>query len=389
VSDFAQSGLISTFQQLNAAHAPQLELELGELSAQRPIALVLPCHGGDLDRPALEHILDELQGASFLQQIVVSLNGLDAAGYARARTLFSRLPQPVRLLWNDGPGTGELLERFSPGKGLNVWVALGLLCEEAQTEIIALQDCDVTSFRRSTLARLCYACAHPQLAYSLAKMFYSRATDRLYGRVSRLFFAPLLHAIVRLHGHQPLIEFLLSFRYPLAGECALTRELASQLPLNNGWGLETGMLCELFRHVDPRQVAQVDGGSGYDHKHQPAAGALETMSAEIARTLFVHLAGEGLALNAEFLATVTAAYRREATLAVRRSANLALINGLSFDQEVELGIVERFAAQLENIYPGEPPAPALPSWSTLKRTEPEWVAALWGRAPRMGSRGSM
>src|SRR4029079_9512017 len=127
------------------------------------------------------------------------------------------------------------------GKGLNVWAALQIVCHEARSEIVALQDCDVTSFQRGTLARLCYACAHPQLNYAFAKMYYSRATDRLYGRVSRLFFAPLLHAIVRLAGPRPLIDFLLSFRYPLAGECAFTCDVASRLPLSSNWGLETAM----------------------------------------------------------------------------------------------------------------------------------------------------
>ena len=125
-------------------------------------------------------------------------------------------------------------------------------------------------------------------------MYYSRVTDRLYGRVSRLFLAPLLHAIVRVAGHQPLVDFLLSFRYPLAGEVALTRELAATLPASSGWGLEIGQLCEVFRRVDPREVCQVDGGAGYDHKHQPAATALAGMAAEIARELFAQLAAEGL-----------------------------------------------------------------------------------------------
>ena len=74
-------------------------------------------------------------------------------------------------------------------------------------------------------------------------MYYSRVTDRLYGRVSRLFLAPLLHALLRVAGHQPLLDFLLSFRYPLAGEVALTRELATTLPASSGWGLEIGSVC--------------------------------------------------------------------------------------------------------------------------------------------------
>src|SRR5258708_1033597 len=177
-------------------------------------------------------------------------------------------------------------------------------------------------------------------------MSSSRVTDRLYGRVSRLFLAPLLHAIVRVAGHQPLVDFLLSFRYPLAGEVALTRELAAELPISSGWGLEIGQLCEVFRRVDPREVCQVDGGSGYDHKHQPAATALAGMAAEIARELFAHPAGEGLDNDAAFHAAVAAAYRREAAHALRRSASLAWINGFPFDEAAEQEMLATFARQL-------------------------------------------
>jgi len=340
VSDFAQTGLICTLQRLNDAHLARVETELAELALARPIALVLPCHGRDLDQPAFARLLDELHGAAFLREIVLSVNAVAPPLLGTVREKLSALPQKTVLLVNeDRPG-----ERA--GKGSNVRAAVALLTREGECDIIATQDCDVGSFRRVDLARLCYAVAHPRLGYRFAKMYYSRVTDRLYGRVSRLFLAPLLHAIVRVAGHQPLVDFLLSFRYPLAGEVALTRELAASLPVSAGWGLEIGQLCEVFRRVDPREVCQVDGGTGYDHKHQPAVTALADMAAEIARELFAQLAAEGLAKDPAFHAAVAAAYRREADHALRRSAALALVNGLPFDEAAERAIVETFATRL-------------------------------------------
>jgi glucosyl-3-phosphoglycerate synthase len=339
VSDFAQTGLICTLQRLNDSHLAAVEAELVELSAHRPIALVLPCHGADLAQPALAHIVAELSGARFLREVVVSLNGLAADGLARARALFAPLPVRQTFLVNDRAGEPG-------GKGRNVTAAFAHLTA-GECEIFVTQDCDVASFRAADLARLCYAVAHPSLGFCFAKMYYSRVTDRLYGRVSRLFLAPLLHAIVRVAGHQPLVDFLLSFRYPLAGEVALTRDLAATLPASHGWGLEIGQLCEVFRHVDPRKICQVDGGAGYDHKHQPAATALAAMAGEIARELFNQLAAEGLPGDAPFRAAVAAAYRREAAHALRRSASLALINRLPFDEAAERTIVETFAGRLE------------------------------------------
>jgi glucosyl-3-phosphoglycerate synthase len=154
---------------------------------------------------------------------------------------------------------------------------------------------------------------------------------------------------VRVAGHLPLVEFLLSFRYPLAGEVAMTRELASALPGTDGWGLEIGQLCAVFRTVEPREVCQVDGGAGYDHKHQTAATALTAMAAEIARELFAQLAAEGLPANAAFCGAIATAYRRETEHTLHRSAALALINGLDFDEPAERAIVAAFADRLEEL----------------------------------------
>jgi glucosyl-3-phosphoglycerate synthase len=340
VSDFAQTGLICTLQRLNDTHLPRIEAELVDLARVRPVGLVLPCHGRDLDQPAFARLIDELRGAAFFREIVLSVNGVESAAFEALPVRLAALPQKTTLLNNDSR-VGE-----PAGKGANVRAGFAHLAGVGECEIFATQDCDVASFRRADLARLCYAVAHPRLGYRFAKMYYSRVTDRLYGRVSRLFLAPLLHAVVRVAGHQPLVDFLLSFRYPLAGEVALTRDLASALPASAGWGLEIGQLCEIFRRVDPREVCQVDGGPGYDHKHQPAATALADMAAEIARELFAQLTAEGLPGDTAFRAAVATAYRREAAHALRRSAGLALINGLPFDETAERAIVETFAERL-------------------------------------------
>jgi glucosyl-3-phosphoglycerate synthase len=338
VADFAQAGLISTLQRLNEGHIATVESELCALAREKSIGLILPCHATDLERPALAHIQEELEKAEFLSLVVLSVNGIEAAEFERrfGARFSSRGSQ--RVLFNS-PGCG---------KGRNVLQAIRYLCEQG-CDIVVTQDCDVASFRHGDLARLCYAVVHPQLGFRFAKAYYSRATDRMYGRVSRLFLTPLLHAIIRVAGHHPLLDFLLSFRYPLAGEVAMTRDLAAQLPVSDGWALEIGQLCEVFRRVDPRDVCQVDGGSGYDHKHQPADTALAQMVTEIARELFAQLAAEGLPNGPEFQSAVAKAYRREANHALRRSSALARINSLPFDSIDEATIVQVFSERLRDI----------------------------------------
>lgn len=351
MSDFHQHGLISTLQELGPGNRAHLETELGEFAARSPIALILPCHGRDLGEPALESIIRELAEATFLSEIVVSMNGLDEVAYGVAQAKFSKLSQRYRLLWNDGPELRPLYEargHYGEGKGFNVWAASDLLCREGKCHWLVTQDCDVMSFQCSTLARLCYASVC--LGYEFSKMYYSRVTDRIYGRVSRLFLAPLLQALIRVSGHHPLLDFLLSFRYPLSGECVMHRSLAERLFFSKGWGLEIGILCEVFRRVSPRKVCQVGGNSHYDHKHQPMSGpsgGLEAMAREIALILFRNLSMEGIRIDGSFLSAVRSAYTSEASEALVRFQNLARINGLPFLLDEERTNVKLFARALD------------------------------------------
>jgi glucosyl-3-phosphoglycerate synthase len=379
VSDFAQHGLISTFQQLRDAGGDGFESELG--CCGRNIALILPCHAAELGSPALEGLIRELAPADFLTEIVISMNGLDAAGFESAHTIFAPLPQPHRIVWNDGPRLEKIYLGAgirAGGKGRNVWAALGLLIREARAEIIAVQDCDVTTFRRGTLARLCYAVASPELGYSFAKMYYSRVAGRIYGRASRLFLSPFLQALIRIGGHHPLLDFLLSFRYPLAGECAFTRSLAGEIRISPGWDLEAGLLCEVFRHAPGRDVCQVDGGSDYDHKHQPLndgrGGGLVPMIQCIARTLLRELMNEGFAAGPGFLEALGQLYRREAAEAIRRSKHLAMMNRLPFDEAGETAALVTFAAGLDaaTLPSIESDAPLAP-WERLIRTDGDFI----------------
>lgn len=380
MSDISQHGLICTLQRLN--ENPELEAELAELTRARPVVLVLPCHASELERPALSGILRELSRESqdgeksaaqpdFLSEVLIPMNGLDSDGFLRAQAFFrQRLAVPHRVLWCDAVADGfrALVPGFASGKGSNVWLATGALVREAKCAFVLMADADVTTFRREMLARLAFSLAHPSLGYAFAKSYYPRVTDRIYGRVSRLFFAPLLQALVRTGGHQPLLDFLRSFRYPLAGECGFTRALAGSLPFETGWGLETGMLCDLFRHTDPRDVCQVDAGGRYDHKHQPLGDGergLVRMCGEIARTLFGRLAREGIRLDPPFLASVLSSYKKEAAEAVRRSAALSKINALRFEPGDEEAAVASFETALRLAFEKPGHTQTLPAWNAV------------------------
>ncbi len=379
MGDFAQTGRICTLQRLNETHLAAIEAELTDLSRTHPIALILPCHARDLAQPALLHLRTELQGAAWLSQTVVSVNGCDA-DMVQARRFFQDWPGPLRLLWNDEPAqaaayTDLLGHSNSRGKGFNVWAAVGLLTATADVQTIVTEDCDVTTFQRADLARLCYATSHPGMGFALAKMYYSRATNRLYGRVSRLFLTPFLQALEHLLGRVPLLDFLLSFRYPLAGETAMRRQFAEEACFDAGWSLELATLCETHHRWPALEVCQVEGGPAYEHKHQPAPEALVAMARELASTLLAGLEAEGFRLDQAFYNALPEAFLKASTEVRRRYAALARINALPYLSDEEEGLTNAFAASLGQ--GTSIPSPMLPSWSSLGRLQPAKVAALF------------
>jgi glucosyl-3-phosphoglycerate synthase len=373
MSDFAQNGAVCTLQRLNDAHLEPLSDQwLPDAATQCPITIILPCHAPDLGTPALSRICQELSLTRWTREVIIPINGLPPDSLPGVRQFFQQnLSHPHTLLPTDSGKLPQLLaeaaggrpETLVPGKGLNVWAAVGVAYARATPGALALQDCDVLSFQRAALGRLCFAVADSSLEFDFSKMYYSRVSDRLYGRVSRLFLTPLLHALVRVAGHHPLLHFLLSFRYPLAGECALSMDLATQIPLHCGWALEIGMLSDVFRTLELPRICQVDGGSGYDHKHQPAAERLTGMCQQIAVCLLHQLAREGCEMSPSFLNALSGALKLEAQEATRRFHALSKMNGLNVPLEQEQALARQFALCLPSSLPDV--LPPLPPWNSV------------------------
>ena len=87
MSDFHQSGVITTLHRLGAPDLARLERQLLSYSRARPIALVLPCLFSEIRGPGLKGIVDALRGVRYLRQVVVSLSGTaERAEYERCAT---------------------------------------------------------------------------------------------------------------------------------------------------------------------------------------------------------------------------------------------------------------------------------------------------------------
>jgi glucosyl-3-phosphoglycerate synthase len=398
MSDFHQSGVITTLHRLGAPDLARLERQLLSYSRARPIALVLPCLFSEIRGPGLKGIVDALRGVRYLRQIVVSLSGSgQRAEYDEMRDFFDGVRtlngDPPILLWNDGPRMQQLFQRLndegletgSNGKGRCTWLAYGYVLAANVSRVIAVHDCDIRDYSRELLARLCYPTANPNLHYEFAKGYYSRVTERLYGRVTRLFVTPLLRALKAVLGAHPLLEYLDSFRYPLAGECSMTVDQARMNRIPSDWGLEVGLLVEVYRNCSPKRICQVELTDNYDHKHQDlsesdATRGLHRMVLDIASSLIRNLASYGVEFDAGFLNTLTAAYLRMAQDAIASYSDDAALNGLVFDRHEEEFAVETFLGALRAAGLGfvrDPMgAPQIPNWNRVTSALPEFLDEL-------------
>ena len=94
-----------------------------------------------------------------------------------------------------------------------------------QSSMAAVHDCDILSYNRELLARLCYPVAHPSLGFDFCKGYYARYTDKLNGRVMRLMLTPLIRSLKSILGLHPYLVYMDTFRYPLSGEIAMGIDL--------------------------------------------------------------------------------------------------------------------------------------------------------------------
>ncbi|TLY17698.1 MAG: glycosyl transferase [Nitrospirae bacterium] len=388
MSDFHQNGVVTVLHRLGPPNVDQLEEELQRHATVNPIALVLPSLYAELQRPALKTIVETLKEVRYLNEIVISLDKASALEFRLAKEYFSALPQRVRLIWNDGTHIQDILKLLVSheidvglqGKGRGCWTAFGYVLARRQSKVIALHDCDVLSYNREYLARLCYPIANPNLGYEFCKGYYSRVTDRLHGRVTRLFITPLIRSLQQLVGPHPLLTFLDSFRYPLAGEFAMVRDLAWINRIPGDWGLEVGVLAEVYRNCALRRICQADIADAYEHKHQdlsadnPNAGLLK-MCMDITKSLFRNLASEGVVLSEGLLKTLQATYLQAAQEAISRYENDAAINSLKFDRHQERTAVEAFLKGLKLATGGflEDPlgVPMISNWSRVAAAVPD------------------
>lgn len=393
MADFFQTGALATLHRLGESDLASLESRLVDFTRDLPLALVLPCHARELANPALPKIIRELSGVSYLEEIVVGIDEASPDQWAEAQKLFSVLPQKPVLLWNDGPRLQALMAELhgnelytgASGKGRNLWLCFGYVLASERSRRIAVHDCDILTYSREMLARLCYPVAHPNLGFDFCKGYSARFTTQLNGRVMRLMFTPLIRALESIIGQQHFLTYLDTFRYPLAGEVSLDVDIARRIRVPGDWGVEVGMLAEVFRVAAPKSICQVELCERYDHKHQdlsandPSAG-LNKMAIDIAQCIFHTLASQGVKLDQGLFDTLLSAYKRKADDMLRFSAADADINALKYDRHHEELAVTTFARSIRiaaaNYLKDPLGDPSIPNWDRVESAIPGFLKKL-------------
>jgi glucosyl-3-phosphoglycerate synthase len=395
MADFYQNGIVTTLH--NLAHRPleEIESELREFSKKRPMSLILPSLFSELEGDALPNIVKHLEDADYLSEIVIGLDRADEEQYRHALKFFGKLPQHHRVLWNEGPRLqaldAELQELNLPpkelGKGRNVWNCMRYTLASNRSESVALHDCDIVTYELELLAGLIYPVANPRFNYEFCKGFYARVADgKINGRVSRLLVTPLLRALKKMFGEMEYLQFMDSFRYPLAGEFSFRKDVLNDIRIPSDWGLEIGVLSEMHRNYANNRLCQVDIADVYDHKHQDLSsdndqGGLSKMSIDISKALFRKLATHGKTFNTETFRSIKATYFRIALDFIETYHNDAVMNGLTLDIHAEEKAVELFAQNImkagEAFLDKPMETPFIPSWNRVISAKPDILERLY------------
>ena len=394
MSDFSQNGIISTLHDFGTKTTSEIEKELLSFSKLRKMELILPCLYSELEGNALPKIVKEISKTKYLDHIIVGLDKANSKQAKKAWKFFKKLNMPFSILWNDGPALKKLDQELkkkdlAPNelcKGRNVWYCLGMCIARDSARSVALHDCDIKTYDRRMLAKLFYPVVNPTFNFEFCKGYYPRiAENKMNGRVARLLVFPLLTALEKTIGKSDYLEFMKSFKYPLAGEFSFRRNVLPELRISSDWRIEVGILSEMQRSFSPQNICQVDLADKYDHKHQilsidDETKGLSRMSIDIIKTFIKKLATQGNTFSREKFRSLKATYYRSALDLIDIYRSDAEMNGLKLDTHTEEKTVELFARNImkagEAFILNPMDTPFIPTWSRVKSAIPDFLKRL-------------
>jgi glucosyl-3-phosphoglycerate synthase len=391
MGEFSQNGVVANLHDFSTRTTDQIEKDLEKFSKTRPMELILPCLYSELEGDALPKIVNEISKTKYLNHIIIGLDKANKLQAKKAWKFFKKLKVPFSILWNDGPKLKKLDKELKKidlapkqmGKGRNVWYCIGMAIARDEARSVALHDCDIKTYDRRLLAKLFYPVENPLFNYEFCKGYYPRIADnRMHGRVARLLVNPLLTAMEKTIGKSDYIDFMKSFKYPLAGEFSFRRNILPELRISSDWGIEIAILSEMQRNYSSNNICQVELADNYDHKHQilsikDSSKGLSKMSIDIIKTLVRKLATQGYSFSKETFRSIKATYYRSALDLIDIYRSDAQMNGLKFDSHNEEKTVELFALNImkagESFFENPMDTPFIPTWHRVKSAIPDFL----------------
>ncbi|MDA0269217.1 MAG: glucosyl-3-phosphoglycerate synthase [Cyanobacteria bacterium] len=376
--DYKQD-LITTIHDLGC-DLPGLDDRLTELSQALPTAVLIPSLYEELERPALTQIRDHLAHCRFVNTVVISLYANTPEQYQKAVEFFRPLPQPTYVMWENGPRIINILTKLQSrgldllghrGKGRAVWLGIGIA--SLQAAAIALHDADIVTYDRSYPLKLLYPLLEQEFGIAFSKAYYTRLSTnprRMHGRVTRLFVIPLIRSLAQIFGELDYLRYLEAYRYPLSGEFALTSDLALNTRIPANWGLEVGLLAEVYRNIARKRIAQVDLGI-FEHKHQAIGQSSDEGLQKMCRDIFQSILRtlmetEQVMITRDHMRALRVKFRREAQNLTRQYFVDARFNGLDYDRHQEEVTIEKFEElimQAGEQYLEDPSGAEIPDWT--------------------------
>ncbi len=259
------------------ADLPLLDLVARKRALGLTVAVIIPCRN---EAATVGTILAQITASLYSvsehdanslvdELIVMDDNSIDHTA-AVALAAGARVVRVADVLTSAGHGMG---------KGNALWASV----EVANSDVIVWCDGDLVSFTPEYVRRLVAPFViDPNTA--MVKGYYDRPLDSVGsggGRTTELVARPLFRL---------LFPELADITQPLAGEYAIRRSVARQVPFAQGYGVEAGLLIDVAALVGAASIGEVDLGVRR-HRHR----TLEELGRQSAQVMHAILLRAGLA----------------------------------------------------------------------------------------------
>ncbi len=372
---------LPTFSLLHGESTRPMEEKLLHASDRIPMGVLIPALFSDLAGEAMKNIIKVLSELELIRKVYICLDRASFENYQTAVEIIKPLGKKGVLIWNDSPGMRDIIAEIEKelvvdirGKGNAVWTGLGYVIAKSEVSALAFHDADILTYDKDFLIRLLFPIVH--LRYQFSKGYYVRYKNKFYARVCRLFYFPFVRALKDVLGCTEYIDYMGDFRYPLSGEFAVFVNQARMLEFPSDWGIEVGILGEVFRNMRVNRICQVELTTRYDHKHQQVGDSpdkgLYKMASDIARTFFAYLASNGRILGTDTVNSIRFAYLKNAKEAVGVYESFADMYDhiIRYDFHEELKTVELFSKGIahaaESLYSTPRESVMLPDWKRVE-----------------------